>query len=152
MDRITITLDGDLLEWIDAVCKNRGYTSRSEAFRDIVRTEMAGHSAAAAEDESDAEQICYGTLTYVYDHESRDLPGRLTTNHHHHHGLSVATTHVHINEHECLEVSILRGKASDMRAFADSVISQRGVRHGSLAVTPMVHFGHDVGYRHGHEH
>lgn len=135
MERITITLDDDLLSEVDAISQRRGYASRSEALRDMIRNELARENAAGAAPAQD--QVCYGALSYVYDHGIRDLPMRLTDNHHRHHAISVATTHVHLNQDNCLEVSILAGTAAELQSFADSVTSQRGVRYGSLHVVPI---------------
>ena len=41
MQRVTITIDDDLLAAIDALAQRRGYQSRSEAMRDIVRSSLA---------------------------------------------------------------------------------------------------------------
>ncbi|WP_186395943.1 nickel-responsive transcriptional regulator NikR [Stappia sp. TSB10GB4] len=153
MERITITVDEDLLRQIDALSEKRGYASRSEIFRDMAREALA-REAIGSEDELENERPCYGALTYVYDHGIRDLPNRLTDNHHAHHALSVATTHVHVSAENCLEVSILAGTAGDLRRFADSVISQRGVRHGSLHVFPALE-GESLllrGQPHSHQH
>ena len=147
MERITITVEEDLLAEIDALAQKRGYKSRSEIFRDMARESLA-REALGHDEELDSNQPCYGSLTYVYDHGIRDLPIRLTDNHHAHHALSVATTHVHVNHDNCLEVSILAGKAGDLRKFADSVTSQRGVRYGSLHIMPV---SADPG-RHTHHH
>lgn len=161
MERITITVDGDLLRQIDALSEKRGYASRSEIFRDMAREALA-REAIGPDGELDNDRPCYGALTYVYDHGIRDLPNRLTDNHHAHHALSVATTHVHVSAENCLEVSILAGTAGDLRRFADSVTSQRGVRHGSLHVFPAAPgetllvrghpHSHDHGHHHGHDH
>lgn len=161
MERITITLDDDLLSEVDAISQRRGYASRSEALRDMIRNELAREKTAGAEPAED--QICYGALSYVYDHGIRDLPMRLTDNHHKHHAISVATTHVHLNEDNCLEVSILAGTAAELQSFADSVTSQRGVRYGSLHVVPITptqerhlhghhHHDHDHDHGDGHRH
>lgn len=163
MQRVTVTIDDDLLEGIDALCQSKGYQSRSEALRDIIRSEFSRAHAAEAEAASDADEICHATLTYVYNHETRALASRLTTNHHHHSDMSVSTTHVHMDHDNCLEVSILRGTVPKLRAFADSVISQRGVRHGALHIMPAErsepeaghthrHHHHDDGHAHGHDH
>jgi CopG family nickel-responsive transcriptional regulator len=136
MERITITMEDDLLHEIDALSAKRGYKSRSEIFRDMAREVLAREAVGPAE-EFDNDRPCYGSLSYVYDHGIRDLPSRLTDNHHAHHALSVATTHVHVNRDNCLEVSILAGTAGDLRRFADSVTSQRGVRYGRLHILPI---------------
>jgi CopG family nickel-responsive transcriptional regulator len=130
VERITISIDADLLAFVDAACAARGYGSRSEAIRDMLR-EAANAETAAAE-----QAPCVATLSYVYDHETRDLARRLTDRQHDHHDLSVATLHVHLDRHECLEVSVLRGPSGAVRRFADGVVSQRGVRHGHLHLLP----------------
>jgi len=123
MQRITITLDDDLLREVDGL----GYANRSEAIRDLAR---AGIRQAA--EARQAEGPAVGALAYVYDHHRRDLPERLTNSFHDHHALSVATLHVHLDHHACLEVAVLKGDASVVRRFADAVIAERGVQHGSL--------------------
>ena len=123
MQRITITLDDDLLREVDGL----GYANRSEAIRDLAR---AGLRQAA--EARQAEGPAVGALAYVYDHHRRDLPERLTNSFHDHHALSVATLHVHLDHDACLEVAVLKGDASVVRRFADAVIAERGVQHGSL--------------------
>ncbi|NCF06257.1 nickel-responsive transcriptional regulator NikR [Kosakonia sp. MH5] len=126
MQRVTITLDDDLLETLDNLSEQRGYNNRSEALRDILR------SALTQESTQNSEQQGYAVLSYVYEHEKRDLASRLVATQHHHHELSVATLHVHISHDDCLEIAVLKGKMGDMQHFADDVIAQRGVRHGHL--------------------
>jgi CopG family transcriptional regulator, nickel-responsive regulator len=148
MQRITITIDEELLSAVDRLCTERGYGSRSEAIRDLVRDAVAP---------SQADQVgfapCHGALSYVYDHGTRDLARRLTDEGHHH-GVSIASMHVHLTRDECLEVAVLRGSVSAMQAYADSVITQRGVRYGHLHLIPdgggqtaLVHrHGDDTGH------
>ncbi|WP_430912301.1 nickel-responsive transcriptional regulator NikR [Methylobacterium sp. sgz302541] len=130
MQRITITIDDALLADIDRLCDARGYGSRSEAVRDIVRDALAPAQAAQA-----GSPACYGALSYVYSHSTRDLARRLTDEGHRH-GVSVASMHVHVTHDDCLEVAVLRGSADAMRAYADSVTTQRGVRYGHLHLIP----------------
>ncbi|WBU49598.1 nickel-responsive transcriptional regulator NikR [Kosakonia pseudosacchari] len=126
MQRVTITLDDDLLDTLDNLSARRGYNNRSEALRDILR------GALAQESVQDNEQQGYAVLSYVYEHEKRDLASRIVATQHHHHDLSVATLHVHISHDDCLEIAVLKGKMGDVQHFADDVIAQRGVRHGHL--------------------
>lgn len=137
MQRITITIDDDLLETIDKISAQRGYASRSETLRDLVRD-----AVTRTQPTIDGEAKCYAALTYVYEHETRDLSRRLTTAQHDHHDLSVSTLHVHIDGHDCLEVSVLKGRADEIQTFADSVITQRGVRFGNLHLIPSEHGPH----------
>lgn len=131
MNRITITIDDDLAAELDRMIAQRGYPNRSEAIRDLARAGMK-EMAVAAGDLTD----CVGVLSYVYDHEARDLARRLTRSHHHHHDISVASLHVHLSADRCLEVSILRGKTNEVQHFADAITSQRSVAHGALKIIP----------------
>jgi len=130
MQRFTITIDDDLLEAVDSLMEARGYASRSAAIRDMIRV-AATQQAALAE-----QTPCVAVLGYVYDHETRALAQRLTHTLHDHHDLSVAGLHVHLDHDTCLEVSVLRGLAGDVRGLADSLTSQRGVRHANLHIVP----------------
>jgi CopG family nickel-responsive transcriptional regulator len=131
LERITITIDEELLQAVDALTTQRGYTSRSEAFRDIVR-EMIDRQKAG-----DPRAPCIATLSYVYDHAVRDLAGRVAHAHHDHHDISIATLHVHLDHEACLAVSVLRGSTGTVTAFADTLATQRGVRHAHLHVVPV---------------
>lgn len=46
MQRVTLTLDDDLLAALDALSARRGYHNRSEAVRDILRDALSGSSVA----------------------------------------------------------------------------------------------------------
>jgi CopG family nickel-responsive transcriptional regulator len=134
MQRITLSIDDDLAATLDRHMKKHRYASRSEALRDILRDAEARERLAKAGDEG----FCIATLAYVYDHETRELGRRITEAQHRHHDLQVATMHVHLDHDSCLEVAVLRGPATEVRALADETISQRGVRHGQLHLVPAV--------------
>ncbi len=131
MQRITITIDDDLLAAVDGLMAQRGYASRSEACRDILR-ERLDHDAAAS-----PATPCMATLSFVYDHETRALAQRLTHAQHDRHDLTVASMHVHLDHEACLEVAVLRGSAGEVAQFADALTTQRGVRHAALHLVPV---------------
>lgn len=133
MQRVTITLDDDLMDELDKLIEERGYQNRSEAIRDLAR---AGLGQATRTSES--RQPCFGVLSYVYDHASRDLARRLTSTFHHHHDLTVASLHVHLDADNCLEIGILKGPTADVQHFAEHVIAERSVRHGTLQIVPQI--------------
>jgi CopG family nickel-responsive transcriptional regulator len=127
MDRFTISLDGELAQDFDALIKQRGYASRSEAVRDVLRS----HLQTWAE-QRQATGHCVATLSYVYNHHERDLCERLTQLQHEHHDLTISTTHAHLDHEQCIESVLLKGRTNDVRRFADALIAERGVRHGHL--------------------
>ena len=148
MQRVTITMDDDLAEELDRFMAARGYANRSEAIRDLAR---GGLQQKAAEVPGD--RPCIAALVYVYDHEARDLPKRLTRGFHEHHDLAQATLHMHLDEESCLEVTVLKGNGAEVQHFADSVISERGVRHGHVVFVPDggTH-AHPHAHAHSHDH
>ena len=131
MQRLSITIDDDLLEEVDRLVEERGYSSRSEAVRDSLRTAFANAPSASA-----TPSKAYAVLSYVYEHDLRDLSKRLTGHQHDHHDMSVSTLHVHVNENDCLEVAILKGETGHLQKYADEVITQRGVRYSHLHLIP----------------
>jgi CopG family transcriptional regulator, nickel-responsive regulator len=141
MERITITIDDNLLATVDALVAKRGYPSRSETIRELLR------EAAKRDHTTEGRAPCVATLTYVYDHSVRALSQRLVNAQHDHHELGVAATHVHFDHDTCLEVAILRGSTDAVQKLADELTAQRGVRHAYLHLIPVKEAKH----RHRHE-
>lgn len=127
--RIGVAIDDELLKRFDEFNTRRGYTNRSEAFRDLIRDALIQETASAAESE------VVGTLTLVYDHHVRMLQERLTEMQHEHHEEIISTLHVHLDHHHCLEVLVLRGQSGRIREIADRLIATKGVEHGRLTLT-----------------
>lgn len=151
MQRVTVSLDENLAEAFDALAAEQGYGSRSEAVRDLIRKAIAQRCEQAAEGD------CVANLSYVYNHHVRALAQRLTELSHQHHDQVVATFHVHLDHDHCLESMMLKGRTEQVRALADAIRAERGVRFGELnliAVEPNGEHGHEVGgHRHGaHQH
>ena len=127
--RFGVSIPDDLLEKFDVLITEKGYTNRSEAIRDLIRDRLV-------EDEwADAEHDVVGTVTVVYNHEQSDLAQKLTEIQHRQHDLIVSAVHVHLDQHNCLEVLIMRGKAADVRKAGQLLTSTRGVKHGKMTYT-----------------
>ncbi len=129
LSRIGVAIDSDLLKKFDALIASRGYTNRSEAFRDLIRDELVEQAAQAP----DFQVV--GTLTLVYNHHVRMLSDKLTDLQHAHYHLFLSTLHVHLDHDNCLEVLIIRGLAQEVKSVADALIATKGVKHGRLTIT-----------------
>jgi CopG family transcriptional regulator, nickel-responsive regulator len=127
--RFGVSMEMDLLERFDRLVEERGYASRSEALRDLVRKEFV------ATEWGDPEAEVVGTVSIVYDHHEHHLSDVLADLQHHHHRSIVSTTHVHLDAHNCLEVIIVRGRSGLVRRVAERLISTKGVKHGGLVAT-----------------
>lgn len=129
LSRIGVAIDSQLLEKFDALIEKKGYTNRSEAFRDLIRDDLMRQETASP----DADVV--GTITLIYDHHVRTLSDRLMEIQHQHHHEIVSVLHVHLNHDSCLEVLIVRGKAIDLQKLSDLLIATKGVQHGKLSMT-----------------
>ncbi|MBI2680129.1 MAG: nickel-responsive transcriptional regulator NikR [Candidatus Solibacter usitatus] len=129
LSRIGVAIDSDLLKKFDDLIGNRGYTNRSEAFRDLIRDELVEKAWESP------EANVVGTVTLVYDHHVRLLSEKLTSLQHDYHRAILSTLHVHLDHDNCLEVLVVRGKAATVKKVADALISTKGVKHGRLTIT-----------------
>ncbi len=129
LSRIGVAIDGGLLRQFDRHISHRGYTNRSEAFRDLIRGELV----QSAWESSEREVI--GTITLAYDHHVHLLNEKLTDVQHRFHKNILSTLHVHLDHDHCLEVLVVRGKAVHVKKVADALISIKGVKHGKLTTS-----------------
>ena len=149
-DRFTVSLESELAQQFDAYMQRKGSGNRSEAVRDLIREALAREQL-----DKDPDVDCLGILTYLYNHHERELSKRLTEAHHAHHDLTVTTLHMHLDHDYCLEAVLLKGPASQIESFGDSVMARPGIRHGRLhripspGAEPGAH-GHGHAHRHAH--
>ena len=129
LSRIGVAIDSELLRKFDDLIASRGYNNRSEAFRALIRDELV--ERAWEQPNSDV----VGTVTLVYDHHVRMLNEKLTDLQHDHFHNILSTLHVHLDHDNCLEVLVVKGKASAVKKIADALISTKGVKHGRLTIT-----------------
>ncbi len=127
--RFGISLESPLLKRFDNRIRKKGYASRSEAIRDLIRDSLVTEEWETSSSET------VGTITLVYSHDTRELNDNLNDLQHHYHELIKSTMHIHLDGHNCLEVIVVKGMARDIKTVADRLIGTKGVKHGKLTVT-----------------
>jgi CopG family nickel-responsive transcriptional regulator len=127
--RFGISLDRDLLRKFDGLIEAKGQANRSEAIRDLIRDTLVRREWETARTET------VGAITIVYSHDKRELTDTLTDLQHRYYDSIISSLHVHLDEHNCLEVIVVRGKGKDIQAIADRLIGTKGVKHGTLSLT-----------------
>jgi len=127
--RFGVSLDSELLRRFDALIGKLGYGNRSEAIRDLIRDRLA------IKDWESEKAETVGVLALVYDHETRELTENLNAIQHRHIDLVVASTHIHLDAHNCLEVIILKGSSGLIRKISDRLLITKSVKHGGLIRT-----------------
>ncbi len=129
LQRFGVSMPEPLLQDFDEHIAREGYANRSEALRDLIRDHLVGAQWA------ESEQEVVGVITIVYDHHTYRLGDQLNEEQHEHHEEVLCSTHVHLDESNCVEVIVARGQGAAVQALADRLISLRGVKHGRLVST-----------------
>ncbi len=133
--RFGVSLEKPLLERFDALIRNRQYTNRSEALRDLIRRELVRKEWRGGGEVA-------GAITLIYDHHTRDLMAKVTDTQHDFQKVIISTQHIHLDHRNCLEIIAARGKADDVQRLADALTSIKGVRHGTLSMSST---GREIG-------
>jgi len=124
--RIGVSLEPDLLEKFDNMIDGQGYSSRSEAIRDLIRDRLTAQQLG----NPNAEAV--GAVFVVYDHHSGQLSKKLNDLQHNDLLKTISSMHVHLDHHNCLEVILLRGKVAEITKLADGIVSLKGVKLGKV--------------------
>ena len=126
--RFGVSLERELLEKFDAFIRDRNYTNRSEAFRDMIRQELIKKEWLEGEDVA-------GAITLIYDHHRKDLLSKITDIQHNYQNVIISTQHVHLDHHNCLEIVAVKGTPGEVQRLADTLKSIKGVKHGTLSMS-----------------
>lgn len=121
--RVGVTFPPDLLKDFDEIIGKMGYDSRSKAIQDAVRLYVSERKWLQ---EENANQT--GVILMVYDHEKRGIDSDLTDSQHHHQDIISSSMHIHLGEHDCLEVIAVKGKGSEIRHLSDDLTTRKGVK------------------------
>jgi len=123
-----MSIEETLFQRLGKLVSRSKYTNRSEFIRDMLRERLV-------EEEWKNNEEVVGTITLVYDHDTRELSKKLTHLQHHHHNVVLATTHVHLDNHICAEMILTKGRAKEIQEISDLLRQQRGVLHATLSLS-----------------
>lgn len=126
--RTAIAIDAELLAKFDRWMGSHGYTNRSQAMRDLIR------SVLVEAEWEDPQANVLAVLSVVYDHAARALAQELAEIQHEDHRAILCSQHVHLDQHKCLEVILMQGTARQLRRLADAIVATRGVKAGELTL------------------
>jgi len=129
--RFCVSMPRNLLEELDKRIIKKGYSSRSELVRDLIRELLV-------EDKWLEGEEVIGVLTLIYDHHQKELTQKMLSIQHHFHMKVLCSMHIHLDYHNCLEVIVLRGKPSDIEELSISIGGLKGVKFAKLTKTSSV--------------
>lgn len=130
--RFSVSLPQNLLQTLDKRLTHRGYSSRSELVRDMIREKL--NEEVWSEGNTKAQGVA--VLTIVYDHHQRELNRRMIDIQHtaiDENKIEIlCTTHVHLDHHNCLETIILQGEAMAIENLSIEIGGLKGVKFSKL--------------------
>jgi CopG family transcriptional regulator, nickel-responsive regulator len=128
--RFGVSIEQDLLENFDRLIAERGYATRSEALRDLIREALIQRRI-----ETESSATALGSLTLVYDHHAANLLPEMARIQHRFHELIISVMHLHVSHDDCMEIIALRGAVEKIVNLADGLLSLKGIKHGKLFLT-----------------
>lgn len=126
--RFGVSLEKELLRKFDARLKERNYTNRSEAIRDLIREDLVKKEWQAGKETT-------GAIILVYNHRKRELLNHLMDIQHDYHDNILSTQHIHLDENNCLEIIVVKGRPQDAQRLYTKLKSAKGVKHASFAMS-----------------
>lgn len=126
MQRLTISVDEDIARAFDALIEERRYKNRSEAFRDLLRRELAQN----AFERQNAD--CVAVVSYAFDHHARNLSSKMVEHQHEHQSIVISSMHVHISQNKCVETVVMRGPYDKVHRLAQDTIAETGIEEGAV--------------------
>ena len=142
--RFSVSLESDLLVNFDRFIAAGKLATRSEAIRQLIHEKLTSTAWTA-----DAPDIA-ASLTLVYDHHKTRLTDKMLELQHAHADCVVSSMHVHLDHDFCLEVIVLRGKASKLQTLAAELSGLKGIHQAQLVVARAM--GREHGHTHGGRH
>jgi CopG family nickel-responsive transcriptional regulator len=125
--RIGVSLPKNLLEEFDNIIKTRGYSSRSEAIRDAIRSYIMEYKWLEKE-----EGEIVGVVNVVYDHSVKGISDMIISLQHDFLDVITTTLHVHLNRDYCLEMILVKGDMNRVKKLVDRIATIKGVTNVKL--------------------
>ncbi len=141
--RLSLSIEKDLFDQLERLVEKGSYANRSEFVRDMIRDKLV-------EEEWQGDDEALATITMVYDHHTHRLGEKLTEIQHTRHHHVLAATHVHLDQHVCAEMIMVKGKPRDIRSLSDLMRQQKGVFHLKLSMTSNANKLHSHPHTHAH--
>lgn len=126
--RFGVSLEKDLLDSFDWLIKERNYTNRSEAIRDLIRQELVKRQWQKGREIA-------GAIIFIYDHHKRELLNRITDIQHDFQKIIISTQHIHLDHNNCLEIVAIKGGPKEAERLSDQLRSTKGVKHTTLSMS-----------------
>lgn len=128
--RLSISLPAELFNELDAMVTEREVTNRSQMIAELIRHELAAHSARQRPD-----AVLAGTITLIYRADNGHVRNALAQKQLFYLTEVISSQHVFLEDDQSLEVLLVQGPSERLNALCDELRKVRGVQQVNLVTT-----------------
>ena len=128
--RLSISLPAELFAELDAMVSEREVANRSQMIAELIRQELAVHSARER-----PETVLAGTITLIYRAESGRIRQALAQVQLGFIPEIISSQHIFLEDDQSLEVLLVQGTAQRLHNLCDALRKVRGVQQTQLVTT-----------------
>lgn len=132
MPVISISLTSKLLEQLDSLIKNSGYSSRSEAIRLAIRDSLSQFALHRL-----VRGMVVATVTVISDRHRQDVDFTIIDLRHEFEESIFGNMHLHIGKDYCVEIVMIKGDSETVMKFISKVKTVKGIIEVKYTMTPM---------------
>ncbi len=118
VSRVSFSISPRLLKEFDEVSRLMGYEDRSKGLQSVIRGTLGDNAIR-----TNPESLVAGGILLLYDHTKPDVDHDITEIGHDYPSVIASSTHVHLDEDHCMEITTVRGKYRDVLGL------ERGLRN-----------------------
>jgi CopG family nickel-responsive transcriptional regulator len=130
LSRLSMSLPSNLYRQLDVMVQERGLPSRSQLIAELIRNALADHG-----EETHPDALLAGTITLVYRGNMGRVREQLVQTQHEFLKEVISAQHVFLEDDQSLEVLLVQGPATRLRALCDALRKVRGVQQLKLFTT-----------------
>lgn len=128
VSRIGVSLEPELLKRFDESIAKKGYVTRSEAIRDLVRDSLAENEW------KDDEALMTGVIVLIYNPHVAEVMERMNNTYQRYNDLINFKVNMSLDESNTMETVFVSGKLRDLKTFTSDITSIKGVLRGKLTM------------------
>ncbi|MCU4376957.1 CopG family ribbon-helix-helix protein [Acinetobacter haemolyticus] len=129
--RISITVPETTLNALDQKIVDQHYESRSQAILDMINRHLI-------DDLAKNDEVMVGTLTLLYDVSLKPLRTQLVDLQQQYLAQVISSLHIQLDDDKVLQVMLMQGVSSDLKAISQQFIALKGVIKGHLELMDAV--------------
>ncbi len=140
--RIGVSLEPELLKQFDKTISEKGYVSRSEALRDLVRDSLAENQW------KNEDMVMTGVLVFVFDIGAKDILEKIESVMQSRKSTVMMSSRIYLDEENRMDIVVSNGKLKDLKALVTDMMAIKGVKRGKLTMAaPGTGIMHHIGLR-----